>query len=43
LCHCSFVLAVQLRLAIPDLLHSKKMNEWAMRNNLHHENNLEVI
>jgi len=39
----ALVLVVQLRLAIPDLLHSEKMKEWAMRNNLHQENNPEVM
>jgi hypothetical protein len=35
LCRGSFVLAVQLRLAIPKLLHVEKIKEWDMRNSLH--------
>jgi hypothetical protein len=38
----SVIFAVQLRLASPRLLHVKKIVKWAMRNNLHQENNPEV-
>jgi hypothetical protein len=34
---------VQLRLANPDLLHSEIIKDWAMRNNLHQENNPDVM
>jgi hypothetical protein len=38
----AFFFTVQLRLASPGLLHVKKIEEWAMRNNLHQENSPEA-
>jgi hypothetical protein len=42
MCPFSFVFTVQLRLASLGLLHVKKVEEWAIRNHLHQENNPEV-
>jgi hypothetical protein len=42
LCRGCFIFTVQLRLAIPGLLHVKKIQEWTKRNSLHQENHPEI-